>query len=52
MKPQVKAIVSICLLGSSLFVGSSSFAENLYPQQTQPKQDISVFIERLASRLQ
>jgi len=52
MKPQVKAIVSICLLGSSLFAGSFSFAEMIFPQQTQPKQDISVFIEKLASRLQ
>jgi len=52
MKPQVKAIVSICLLGSSLFAGSFSFAETIFPQQTQPKQDISVFIEKLASRLQ
>lgn len=52
MKPQVKAIVSICLLGSSLFAGSFSFAEMIFPQQQAPKQDISVFIEKLASRLQ
>lgn len=52
MKSQAKAIVSICLLGSSLFVGSFSFAETLFPIEETPKQDISVFIWKLASRLQ
>lgn len=51
MKTPIKGIVSICLLGSSLFVGSFSFAETIFPQEA-PKQDISVFIWKLASRLQ
>jgi len=50
MKPNLKAIVSICLLGSSLFAGSFSFAETIYPQQD--KQDLSVFVWKLSSRLQ
>ena len=52
MKPNFKAIVSICLLGSSLFASSFSFAaENTFPQQA-PKQDLSVFVQKLSSRIQ
>ena len=52
MKPNFKAIVSICLLGSSLFASSFSFAaESTFPQQA-PKQDLSVFVQKLSSRIQ
>ena len=52
MKPNFKAIVSICLLGSSLFASSFSFAaENTFPQPA-PKQDLSVFVQKLSSRIQ
>jgi hypothetical protein len=51
MKSNLKAIVSICLLSSSLFAGSFSFAETILPQ-AQPKQDLSVFVQKLSSRLQ